>query len=209
MGSLSVINIDDGTELEKIKIPDELVKKEINSEVLYYEVKRYLASVRTGTHKTKDRSEVRGGGKKPWRQKGTGRARHGSIRSPIWVGGAVAHGPKPKSWKKSLNEKMKRIALKSALSLRMSQGRIFVIDDINIEKPKTKLFLDVLKKLKIDGKVSLVWDGDCENILRSARNIPEVFLINEGSFGAYDVIKSQNLIFFKNAILKVQERVSK
>ena len=205
---LDVFNLK-GEKTEQIELKDDVFGFKPNEEVLDQYIKIYQLNQRQGTASTKSRSEVSGGGTKPWRQKGTGRARHGSIRSPIWVGGAVAHGPKPKSWKKSLNERMKRIALKSALSLRMSQGRIFVIDDINIEEPKTKLFLDVLKKLKIDGKVSLVWDGDCENILRSARNIPEVFLINEGSFGAYDVIKSQNLIFFKNAILKVQERVSK
>src|SRR4030042_5480910 len=117
MGSLSVID-PEGTELEKINISDELVKKTVNSEILYQEVRRYLASLRSGTHKTKDRSEVRGGGKKPWRQKGTGNARAGSIRSPLWNGGGVVFGPKPRDFSHYLPKKMSLNALKSALSIK-------------------------------------------------------------------------------------------
>ncbi|HOD01187.1 MAG TPA: 50S ribosomal protein L4 [bacterium] len=198
-----------GEKKEQIELKDDVFGFKPNQKVLEQYVRVYQLNQRQGTSSTKNRSEVSGGGAKPWRQKGTGRARQGSIRSPIWVGGAVAHGPRPKDWKAGLNEKMKRIALKSILSLRMSDGKIFVIDNEKVEKPKTKLFSDILKKFEIEGKISLVWAGDCENLLKSARNIPGVFLVNESSFGAYDAVKSQNLVFLKDAVLKVQERISK
>jgi large subunit ribosomal protein L4 len=198
-----------GEKVVQLDLRDDVFGVESNPTVLSQYIRVYENNQRQGTSSTKTRSEVSGGGTKPWRQKGTGRARHGSIRSPIWVGGGVAHGPKPKSWRLSIPQKMKEKALKSVLSLRMKEGNIKVIDDSNMKEPKTKDFAEFLKKLKIDGKVTIVWLGECENLVKSARNIPGVYLVNAGSLGAYDVIKTPSTMFLKDAILNVQERFKK
>jgi len=172
-------------------------------------VRVYYSNQRQGTSSTKNKSEVSGGGKKPWQQKGTGRARQGSTRNPTWVHGGVAHGPGPKSWKISLSKNMKELALKSALSQRMSEKKIVIIDKVNIEKPNTKDFIKSLEKLKITGKLLLVWSDKNENLIKSARNIPSVSLSNVGSLGAFDVMRSETAVFLKDAILKIEERYSK
>ena len=205
---IDVINLK-GEKVEKIDLSDEVFGFEPNKEVLKQYIRVYQANQRQGTSSTKTRSEVSGGGVKPWRQKGTGRARHGSIRSPIWVGGGVAHGPKPKSWRLSLNKSIKKNALKSALSQRMSEKKIIVLDNVKIDKPSTKDLIGALKKLKVEGKTLLVWIGESENLIKSVRNIPGIFLVNAGSLGAFDVMKTQNTIFLKDAVLNVQERFSK
>ena len=205
---VDVLNLK-GEKIEQIELKDSIFGFEPNMNVLTQYIRAYQTNQRQGTASTKTRSEVSGGGAKPLRQKGTGRARHGSIRSPIWVHGGIAHGPKPKSWKLSISKSLRENALKSALSLRMKEGKIVVIDGSGVEKPKTKLFVDALKKLKINGKVVFVWNGDQENIVRSSRNIPEVFLVNSDSLSAYDVVKAPSVLFLKDAILKVQERFSK
>lgn len=198
-----------GEKLEEINLSDKIFGIEPNAEVLKQYVRVYYSNQRQGTSSTKNKSEVSGGGKKPWQQKGTGRARQGSTRNPTWVHGGVAHGPKPKSWKLSLSKNMKELALKSALSQRMSEKKIVIIDKVNIEKPSTKDFIKSLEKLKITGKLLLVWSDKNENLVKSARNIPGVSLSNVGSLGAFDVMRSENAVFLKDAILKIEERYSK
>ena len=205
---VDVLNLK-GEKIEQIELKDSVFDFEPNMNVLTQYIRVYQMNQRQGTASTKDRSEVSGGGAKPWRQKGTGRARHGSTRSPIWVHGGIAHGPRPKSWRLSISKSLRENALKSALSLRMKEGKIIVIDGADIKEPKTKIFADALEKLKINGKVVFVWNGDQEAIVRSSRNIPEVFLVNSDSLSAYDVVKTPNVLFLKDAILKVQERFSK
>ena len=208
MGSLSVINIDDGTELEKIKIPDELVKKEINSEVLYYEVKRYLASVRTSTHKTKDRSEVRGGGKKPWRQKGTGNARAGSIRSPLWKGGGVVFGPVPRDYSFKLNKKVIKQSRLMALSEKYKDKKIIVIDELKFEKPATKKAEMVLRKLNLDKskKILIVFDNLDNNEVKSFRNIRNVMIESVRGLNTYIMLVADYIIFTRSSLNDFIER---
>ena len=205
---IDVLNLK-GEKIEEIELKKEVFGFEPNSEVLSQYIRVYQNNQRQGTSSTKTRSEVSGGGAKPWRQKGTGRARTGSNRSPIWVGGGIAHGPKPKSWNLSLSKSLKQNALKSALSEKYKEGKIIVIDKISIEKPNTKDFSKALDKLKVDGNVSLVWIGESENLIKSSRNLPSVHLVGVGSLGAYDVLKNPVTIFMKEAILKVQERLTK
>lgn len=205
---IDVLNLK-GEKIEEIELNKEVFGYEPNSEVVKQYVRVYRTNQRQGTSSTKTRSEVSGGGAKPWRQKGTGRARHGSNRSPIWVHGGVAHGPKAKSWSLSLPKAMKNIALKSVLSDRFKEGKILVVDKIEIDKPKTKEFSASLKKLKVDGKLLFVLSGESTNIVKSSRNLPNVSLVKVGSLGAYDALNSPSIIFMKEAILKIQERLSK
>ncbi len=205
---IDVLNLK-GEKLEQIELRDDVFGFEYNPLVLSQYVRVYQTNQRQGTSSTKTRSEVSGGGVKPRAQKGSGRARQGSTRSPIIVGGGVAHGPKPKNYTLNLNKNMKRNALKSALSMRMKEDKIVIIDEVNMDKPKTKDFFEALKKIKVSGKASLVWIGDHENFVKSARNIPEINLINVKSLGAYDVMKTKNTVFLKEAVLALQERFSK
>ena len=208
MGSLSVINIDDGTELEKIKIPDELVNKKVNSEVLYYEVKRYLASLRAGTHKTKDRSEVRGGGKKPWRQKGTGNARAGSIRSPLWKGGGVVFGPVARDHSFKLNKKVIKQSRLMALSEKYKDKKIIVIDELKFEKPATKKAEMVLKKLNLDKskKILIVFDNLDNNEVKSFRNIQNVMVESFRGLNTYIMLVADYIIFTRSSLNGFIER---
>jgi len=205
---VDVLNLK-GEKIEQIDLRDDVFGFDPNPEILAQYIRVYQTNQRQGTASTKTRAEVSGGGTKPRAQKGSGRSRQGSIRSPIWVGGGVAHGPKPKEWRLSLSKSMRENALKSALSTRMKEGKIIIIDDVKIEKPKTKDFFKALEKLKVKGKTSLVWEGGCENLLKSSRNIPGIHLVNAGSLGAYDVIQTRATVFLKDAVLKVQERFSK
>lgn len=205
------INVVDlkGEKIEELNLSDNVFGIEPNLEILKQYVRVYYSNQRQGTVSTKNKSEVSGGGKKPWQQKGTGRARQGSSRNPTWVHGGVAHGPKPKNWNLSLNKKGKELALKSALSQRMSEKKIIVLDKVRLEKPSTKSFTAALEKLKVDGKILLVWFDKNENLLKSARNIPGVFISNAGSLGAFDVMRSSSVLFMKDAVLKIEERYSK
>ena len=205
---IDVLNLK-GEKIEEIELKNDVFGFEPNSQVMKQYIRVYQNNQRQGTSSTKTRSEVSGGGAKPWRQKGTGRARTGSSRNPIWVGGGVAHGPKPKSWNLSLSKSLKQNALKSALSEKYKEGKIIVIDKVSIEKPNTKDFSKALDKLKVEGNVSIVWVGESENLIKSSRNLPNVNLVGVGSLGAYDVLKNPVTIFMKEAILKVQERLTK
>lgn len=170
---------------------------EPNMAVLHQVVNAQLAARRAGTHSTKTRAEVRGGGAKPWKQKGTGRARAGSIRSPIWVGGGVAHGPKPRSYAQRTNKKMIKLALRSALSDRAAEEKVVVVDEWGFEQPSTKSARAALDAIGIDGKVLLVVDRTDANAVKSFRNLPDVFVLAADQLNAYDVLANDYIVFTK------------
>lgn len=173
---------------------------EPNLAVLHQVVNAQLAARRAGTHSTKTRAEVRGGGAKPWKQKGTGRARAGSIRSPIWVGGGVAHGPKPRSYAQRTNKKMIKLALRSALSDRAAEEKVVVIDEWGFEQPSTKSARAALDAIGVDGKVLLVVDRADANAVKSFRNLPDVFVLAADQLNAYDVLANDYIVFTKNSL---------
>jgi large subunit ribosomal protein L4 len=164
-----------------------------------------LANRRQGTQSTKTRSEVRGGGKKPWRQKGTGRARQGSIRAPQWIKGGIALGPKPRTYNYTLPKKIKRLALKSALSSKVAGSEILVLDALNLDEIKTKQMAGILDNLKVDKKVLIVLGDKNENVEKSARNIPGVKTAFVNTINVFDILKYEKFIITKDAVSKVEE----
>jgi len=177
---------------------------EPNLAVMHQVVAAGAAAARAGTHSTKTRAEVRGGGRKPWRQKGTGRARHGSIRSPLWVGGGVAHGPKPRDHSQRVNRKMKRLALRSALSDRAREGRIKILDELSFDEPKTRDAADLVGALGLDGRTLLVIGAPDEAVERSFRNLGYVKLVYPGGLSTYDALSADWLVFTKEALEAVR-----
>jgi large subunit ribosomal protein L4 len=173
---------------------------QVNVPVMHQVVVAGLAAARRGSHSTKTRAEVSGGGRKPWRQKGTGRARHGSIRSPIWVGGGVAHGPKPTDYEQRMPKKMKRLALRSALTDRAREGRIKVVDALSFDEPKTRTAVDTLGSLGTYGNVLLVLSEPDELVEKSFRNLPEVKIVYPGNLATYDVLYADWLLFTRVAL---------
>jgi large subunit ribosomal protein L4 len=159
-----------------------------------------LAALRSGTHSTKTRAEVAGGGRKPWRQKGTGRARHGSIRSPIWTGGGVAHGPKPRSYEMRVNKKMTRVALRGALTDSLQSGKVAVVDRLSFDEPKTKDAIEVLRALELQGKILLVLDEPSSAVERSFRNLPYVKVTFARSLSVYDLLSADRVLFTDAAL---------
>lgn len=170
---------------------------EPNVPVLHQVVNAQLAARRSGTHSTKTRAEVRGGGAKPWKQKGTGRARAGSTRSPIWVGGGIAHGPKPRSYAQRTNKKMIKLALRSALSDRAAEGRVIVVDEWSFDTPSTKAAKSALAALGVEGKVLLVVDRTDGNAVLSFRNLSNVFVLAADQLNAHDVLVCDWVVFTK------------
>jgi len=177
---------------------------EINVPVMHQVVVAGAASQRAGTHSTKTRAEVRGGGKKPWRQKGTGRSRHGSTRSPIWVGGGISHGPKPRDHSVRVNKKMRRLALRSALTDRARGGRIRVIDGIGFDAPKTSQAAALLRALELEGRVLLVVADRDENMEKSFRNLPNVKIDHPRNLSTFDTLYADFLVFTKEALEAVK-----
>lgn len=190
----------DGTEKGEVTLDAELFGIEPNVHVIHQVVTAQLAGRRRGTHSTKTRAEVRGGGRKPWRQKGLGRARHGSIRSPQWVGGGVAHGPKPRDYSQRTPKKMKRLALRSALSARASESAIKVIENFAWDAPKTKSAAALLASIGVDGKVLVVLDKSDVNAQLAFRNIPSVRLAEAGHVTTYDVMWAEDLVFSASTV---------
>lgn len=190
----------DGAASGDIKLDAEVFGIEPNLEVLHQVVTAQLAAARGGNAKTKTRSEVRGGGKKPWRQKGLGRARHGSIRSPIWVGGGIAHGPQPRSYAQRTPKKMKRIALRSALSARAAEAAIKVVDDIDWSGPKTKQAVNLLGAMEAKGKTLVVLNQLDGSAGKSFRNIADVRMVEPGHLTAYDVLWSDQVVFTSHTV---------
>lgn len=190
----------DGKASGDIKLDSEVFGIEPNVDVLHQVVTAQLAAARGGNASTKTRGDVRGGGRKPWRQKGLGRARHGSIRSPMWVGGGVAHGPQPRDYSQRTPKKMKRLALKSALSARASETAIKVVDDIEWSAPKTKQAVGLLDAIEAQGKTVVVLTTLDGAAAKSFRNLPEVRLVEPGHLTAYDVLWSNQVVFTAHTV---------
>lgn len=194
-----------GTQVGEIELADSVFGIEPNAHVVHDAVVMQQASLRAGTHKTKGRSEVRGGGRKPWRQKGTGRARQGSIRAPQWKGGGTVFGPTPRSYAYKLPKKVRRLAIKSVLSAKVSDNEIIVLDAFVLDAPKTKAFVEVLKNLNVERKALVVAAEYDDNIALSSRNIPGVKFVTAEGINVLDVIKHDKLIITKDAVQKVEE----
>lgn len=195
-----------GKKIEDINLNDEMFGIVPNLSVLAQYVRVYRTNQRQGTSSTLTRAEVSGGGKKPWAQKGTGRARHGSTRSPIWVHGGVAFGPKPKNWHLDLPKKMVALAFKSALSLKFKDNEALIVDGLKMEKPSTKDMKSLLEKLNVEGKVLFVWQDKDENIYKSLANLNKVQVANAGNLNAYELLSAKKVIFTKEAVLNVETR---
>ena len=194
----------DGSQAGEITLNDEVFAIEPNENAIYDVVIMQQASLRQGTHKVKGRSEV-SGGRKPWRQKGTGRARQGSIRSPQWVGGGRAFGPTPRSYAYKLPRKVRRLALRSALSNKVAENNFIVVDELAFETPKTKLFQEVLNNLQVENKVLVVINKDNDNAQLSARNLPNVKVVDENNVNVFDLVNSEKVIITKAALSNVEE----
>lgn len=208
MATLDILDLK-GSSKDKIDIPDEIVKQEVNTNILHMEVKRFLASARSGTSKVKGRSEVRGGGRKPWRQKGTGNARAGSTRSPLWRGGGVTFGPVPRDYSFKLNKKVIRKSKFMALSDKFNEGKLMVVSDFNFDKPSTKNASAILDNLKVGmSKVLVVLENLNGNELLSFRNMPNVLLTTYRSINTYEILVSDYMIFTKNSLEKFLEEFS-
>ncbi len=198
---LEVYKIDGTKSGESVELKPEIFEIEPNDHVLYLAVKAYLANQRQGTHKAKERSEVRGGGKKPWKQKGRGGARAGTTRSPLWIGGGSIFGPKPRDYYQKLNKKVVSLARKSALSYKAKANQIIVIEDFDFDNPKTKQFVSVLNGLNLNGKKTLVLtDGYKKNIYLSGRNVEKVNILEANNASAYDLVNNQMIVLQKSAV---------
>mgnify|MGYP001323080416 CR=1 FL=1 len=194
-----------GEQIGEIELADTVFGIEPNDHVIYETVLYQRALLRQGTHKTKTRSEVRGGGRKPWRQKGTGRARQGSIRSPQWVGGGVVFGPQPRKYAFKLNRKVRRLALRSALSKKVLENKIIVLEDLQFEQPKTKTMVEVLNNLKAENKSLIVLGEHDDNVALSARNIPGVHTLTASGINVLDLLHHDTLVITKDAVQKIEE----
>lgn len=207
MTKITVLN-QDGSTNGDIELNEAVFGVEPNDAVVFEAIVMQQASQRQGTQSTKTRTEVRGGGRKPWRQKGTGRARVGSTRSPIWVGGGVALGPKPRSYQYNLNKKQRRIAITSVLSQKVIDDALIVVEGLSFEAPKTKAFADVLANLDVDSKVLVVLEASNNNAYLSARNIPNVKVIDDQNINVLDVVHADKVIFTKEALATVEEALA-
>lgn len=204
MPKVTVFNVD-GKEVGELDLAEGVFGLEPNVHVLHSAVLLQQASLRSGTHDTKGRSEVRGGGRKPWKQKGTGRARQGSIRSPQWKGGGIVFGPTPRSYGFKLPRKVRRLAIKSALSSKVLDNQIIVLDQLSLSQPKTKDISKLLNNLKVARKALVVTADFDNNVALSARNIPGVKFVAAEGINVLDVMKYDQLIITKDAVAKVEE----
>lgn len=195
----------EGEQIGSINLKDEIFGIDVNKEVLHQVVVNQLANMRQGTQSTKTRGEVRGGGKKPWRQKGTGRARQGSTRAPQWIKGGIALGPKPRTYKYTLPKKLKRLAMKSALSSKVLENNILVLEDLKFEEIKTKKMVQLLGKLEINTKALIVLPEKNIEVQKSARNIPGIKTALVNTLNVYDILKHDKFIITKDAVTKVEE----
>ncbi len=189
---------------ESITLDKKIFGIEPNDHVIYLSVKAHLANKRQGTHKAKERNEVRGGGRKPFKQKGRGGARAGTIRSPLWVGGGTIFGPRPRNYSQSINKKVKTLARKSALSYKAKASQIVVVEDFNFDSPKTKDFNAILKALKLNGKKTLLLTGEnLVNVYKSGRNIDKINILEATIASPYDILNNQVLLMQKSAVEKI------
>lgn len=195
----------DGTKNGEVVLNDAVFGIEPNENVVYDAIIMQRASLRQGTHAVKNRSAVSGGGRKPWRQKGTGRARQGSIRSPQWRGGGIVFGPTPRSYSYKLPKKVRRLAIKSVLSEKVAENNLVVVEALQFDAPKTKEFKQVLNNLDIDTKVLVVLDGDNEVAALSGRNLPNVTVVDADNVTVLDVVANDKLLFTQSALTQVEE----
>lgn len=203
MANVAVYNME-GKEVDKIELNDSIFGVEINEHLVHMAVLQQLANKRQGTQKAKTRSEVRGGGRKPWRQKGTGHARQGSTRSPQWTGGGVVFAPTPRDYSFKLNKKEKRAALKSALTSRVVENKFVVVDELKLDEIKTKKFVEVLKNLNVEKALVVLNDMD-EKVIASAANIPTVKTTQTNELNAFDVLKYDTVVVTKAAVATIEE----
>ncbi|EQK46500.1 MULTISPECIES: 50S ribosomal protein L4 [Paraclostridium] len=204
MPKLNILNVN-GQNVGEIELAEAIFGVEVNEHVLYEVVKNQLANKRQGTQSAKTRAEVRGGGRKPWKQKGTGRARQGSIRAVQWVGGGVAFAPKPRDYSYTLPKKVRRLAIKSALSSKVQNNEIIVLDALNMEAPKTKEFVQILKNINASKKALVVTAEKNENVVKSARNIEGVQAATVNTINVYDILKYDTFVITTDAVKKVEE----
>lgn len=204
MANVSVYNIE-GKEVGTIDLNDAVFGVEVNEHLVHMAVVNQLANKRQGTQKAKTRSEVSGGGRKPWRQKGTGRARQGSIRAPHWVGGGTVFGPTPRNHGFKMNRKERRLALRSALSEKFQNKELCVVENLELSTPKTKDFKEVLKTLKLEGKTLVVTDGENGNACLAARNLTNLHVIEPSSINVLDLVGADNLLIDVESVKKIEE----
>ena len=203
MAKVAVYNME-GKEVDSIALNDSIFGVEINEHLVHMAVLQQLANNRQGTQKAKTRSEVRGGGKKPWRQKGTGHARQGSTRAPQWTGGGVVFAPTPRDYSFKLNKKEKRAALKSALTSRVAENKIIVLDELKLDEIKTKKFVQVMKNLNVEKALVVLNEMD-KNVIASAANIPTVKTAQTNELNVFDVLKYDTVVVTKSAVATIEE----
>ena len=203
MANVSVYNIE-GKEVGSIELNDAVFGVEVNEHLVHMAVVNQLANNRQGTQSAKTRSEVSGGGRKPWRQKGTGHARQGSTRAPQWTGGGIVFAPKPRDYSFKMNKKEKRIALLSTLSSKVAESKIVVLDEFKLDEIKTKKFVEVMNNLKVENAL-VVLEGENKNVVLSGRNIPSVKVTATNEINTYDVLKYTTLVVTKAAVEKLEE----
>jgi large subunit ribosomal protein L4 len=199
--TLEILKIDGKPSGKKVKLDEEIFGIQPNDHAIYLSVKAFLANQRQGTHKAKERSEVRGGGKKPWRQKGRGTARAGTIRSPLWIGGGTIFGPRPRDYRQKLPQKVKQLARRSAFSYKVKDEQLIVVEDFTFEKPQTKDFIAMMKALNLNGRKILLLTGyNDSNIYKSGRNITKVSVMEASKASTFDILNNQLLILQKSAL---------
>jgi len=205
MAKIALLN-NKGEKLKDINLNDNIWNIEPNDAVLHNHIVLSLASLRQGTHKTKTRSEVSGGGRKPWRQKGTGRARQGSIRATQWRGGGIVFGPTPRDYSKKMNKKERRLALLSALSYKLKGEELMVLDNLNLETPKTKDFVEMLNNLKLNDKKVLFVTSELEdNLLLASRNLSEILVLANDEINTLDIVNADYMVVTEDAVAKIEE----
>ena len=203
MAQVSVYNME-GKEIDKIELNDAIFGVEVNEHLVHMAVVQHLANLRQGTQKAKTRAEVSGGGRKPWRQKGTGHARQGSTRSPQWTHGGVVFAPTPRDYSFKLNKKEKKVALKSALTSKVADGKLLVLDELKFDEIKTKKFAEVLANLKATKAYVVINEND-KNVVLSARNIPDAKTAVCTNINVYDIMNANTVVLTKDAVSKIEE----
>ena len=203
MANVAVYNME-GKEVGKLDLNDAVFGVEVNEHLVHMAVLQQLANNRQGTQKAKTRSEVRGGGRKPWRQKGTGHARQGSTRAPQWTGGGVVFAPVPRDYSFKINKKEKRAALKSALTSRVQENKLIVVDELKLDEIKTKQFAQVMKNLNVEKALVIINEND-KNIVMSAKNIPTVKVAQTNTINVFDILKYSTVVVTKDAVATIEE----
>ena len=204
MPKVDVLSID-GKKVKELELNENVFGIEPNENIVHSVIVNYLANQRQGTQNTKTRAEVSGGGRKPWRQKGTGRARQGSIRAPQWIKGGIALGPRPRSYSYKINKKEKRLAIKSILSSKVAEKELVVLDKLELKEIKTANMVKILNNVKAEGKTLILLPANNENVLKSSRNIEGVKTLTVDTINAYDLVKYNNLVVTEETVKKLEE----